>query len=92
MGITGQRLRRVADLLVERGLAEYRPDPAHRRARLLAPAEAGGAAVDRIAPGHATLVDRLAEALGDEGLTETVRVLERLSAALDEVARPVTEP
>ena len=35
MGVTRQGVLRIADLLVERGLAEYRPNPAHRRAQLL---------------------------------------------------------
>jgi DNA-binding MarR family transcriptional regulator len=32
MGITRQSVQRIADLLVDRGLAEARPNPAHRRA------------------------------------------------------------
>ncbi|MGP4088428.1 MarR family winged helix-turn-helix transcriptional regulator [Streptomyces sp. KR55] len=92
MGITRQSVQRIADLLVERGLAEYRPNPAHRRAKLLAPTADGLAAVHRIGPGHAAYADRLAEALGDDGLAEAVRVLERLSEALEQVGPPVTEP
>ncbi|MBV7696127.1 MarR family winged helix-turn-helix transcriptional regulator [Streptomyces sp. TRM70350] len=88
MGITRQSVQRVADLLVERGLAEYRPNPAHRRAKLLAPTQAGLAAVRRIDPGYADFADRLARALGEEGFEETVRVLERLSRVLDEVGTP----
>ncbi|MCD7443552.1 MarR family transcriptional regulator [Streptomyces lincolnensis] len=93
MGITRQSVQRVADLLVAKGLAEYRPNPAHRRAKLLAPTREGLAAVDRITPGHAAFADRLAEAYGDEaGLADAVRVLERLSKALEQVGLPVTEP
>lgn len=32
MGITRQSVQRIADLLVDKGLAEYRPNPAHRLA------------------------------------------------------------
>ncbi|MFI1565347.1 MarR family winged helix-turn-helix transcriptional regulator [Streptomyces sp. NPDC020490] len=92
MGITRQSVQRVADLLVERGLAEYRPNPAHRRAKLLAPTEAGRAAVGRIGPGHAAFADRLAEAFGQAGLADAVRALERLSEVLDRLGTPVTEP
>ncbi|AWW38453.1 MULTISPECIES: MarR family winged helix-turn-helix transcriptional regulator [Streptomyces] len=92
MGITRQSVQRIADLLVARGLAEYRTNPAHRRAKLLAPTADGLAAVSRIDPGHAARADRLAEALGDDGLAEVVRVLERLSVALEQVGPPVTEP
>ncbi|WP_405498041.1 MarR family winged helix-turn-helix transcriptional regulator [Streptomyces sp. NBC_00096] len=83
MGITRQSVQRIADLLASRGLAEYVPNPAHRRAKLLRPTETGRAAIARIGPGHASLATRLAEALGEEAFAETVRVLERLSAALD---------
>lgn len=89
---TRQSVQRIADLLVERGLAEYRPNPAHRRAKLLAPTREGRAAVDRIGPGHAAFADRLADALGEAELADTVRVLERLSKVLDSLATPVTEP
>ncbi|SPF04580.1 hypothetical protein SMA5143A_5380 [Streptomyces sp. MA5143a] len=68
MGITRQSVQRVADLLVDRGLTVYVPNPAHRRAKLLTPTPAGRAAVEKIDPGHAALADRLAEALGEEGV------------------------
>ncbi|MEE1817787.1 MarR family winged helix-turn-helix transcriptional regulator [Streptomyces sp. SP18ES09] len=86
MGITRQSVQRVADLLVREGLAAYEPNPAHRRAKLLAPTEAGRAAVHRIDPGHAELAALLARELGgQEAFDETVRVLERLSSALETV-------
>jgi len=88
MGITRQSVQRIADLLVEQGLAEYLPNPAHRRAKLLAPTEAGRAAIAKIGPGHAAYADHLAEALGEDGLAETVRVLERLSAVLETLESP----
>ncbi|MFF7171774.1 MarR family winged helix-turn-helix transcriptional regulator [Streptomyces pseudovenezuelae] len=86
MGITRQSVQRIADLLVERGLAAYRPNPAHRRAKLLAPTEEGRAAVRRIDPRHAALADRLAEAFGEAELAEAVGVLERLSKVLDQIS------
>lgn len=85
MGITRQSVQRIADLLVERGLAAYEPNPAHRRAKLLAPTEAGRAANRAIGPGHAALAARLAEELGAADFAETVRVLERLSRAMDAI-------
>ncbi|MGW9434651.1 MarR family winged helix-turn-helix transcriptional regulator [Streptomyces sp. NPDC055607] len=88
MGITRQSVQRVADLLVREGLASYEPNPAHRRAKLLAPTDAGLAAVRHIDPGHAELAALLLRELGgQEAFDETVRVLERLSAALDAVER-----
>ncbi|MER7109404.1 MarR family winged helix-turn-helix transcriptional regulator [Streptomyces sp. NPDC000229] len=85
MGITRQSVQRIADLLVHEGLAEYRPNPAHRRAKLLAPTHLGRVTIARIEPGHADLAARLATELGEEAFAETAAVLERLSEALDAV-------
>jgi DNA-binding MarR family transcriptional regulator len=49
MGMTRQGVQRVADQLVDRCLAEYRPNPAHRRAKLLACTQAGYWAIRQIA-------------------------------------------
>ncbi|MFI9822300.1 MarR family winged helix-turn-helix transcriptional regulator [Streptomyces sp. NPDC052013] len=92
MGITRQSVQRIADLLVERGLAEYRPNPAHRRAKLLAPTERGRAAITRIDPGHAAFAERLVQAYGEADLARAVAALERLSEVLDALGPPVTEP
>ncbi|GAA0658315.1 MarR family transcriptional regulator [Streptomyces thermocarboxydovorans] len=92
MGITRQSVQRIADLLVGQGLAEYRPNPAHRRAKLLAPTEEGRAAIARIDPGHAAFAERLARAYGEAELAGAVAALERLSEVLDRLDGPVTEP
>jgi DNA-binding MarR family transcriptional regulator len=84
MGITRQSVQRIADLLAERGLAEYLPNHAHRRAKLLAPTEPGRAAIARIGPGHAAAAARLAKALGEQPLADAVAALQALSAALAE--------
>ncbi|RKT05484.1 DNA-binding MarR family transcriptional regulator [Streptomyces sp. 3211.6] len=86
MGITRQSVQRVADLLSARGLAEYVPNPAHRRAKLLRPTEEGRAAIARIGPGHAELAARLAALLGEAAFAETAAALERLSQALATLA------
>ncbi|WP_174189317.1 MarR family winged helix-turn-helix transcriptional regulator [Nocardia barduliensis] len=91
MGITRQSVQRIADLLVDKGLAEYRPNPAHRRAKLVAVTDAGLAAVRRIDPQHKVMSERLVEELGLEQLALTVEVLTSLAAALDAIAgRPIS--
>lgn len=85
MGITRQSVQRIADIMVEQGLAAYGPNPAHRRAKLLHVTEEGRAAIAKINPGHAWMADRLAEALGAEQFAETARVLEQFSRALDSI-------
>jgi DNA-binding MarR family transcriptional regulator len=85
MGITRQSVQRIADLLVGKGLAEYAPNPAHRTARLLRPTEEGLAAIKRIGPAHAQLAKQLAEELGPDDFATSLRVLQRLSQAMDSI-------
>ncbi|MFD5319124.1 MarR family winged helix-turn-helix transcriptional regulator [Streptomyces sp. NPDC127098] len=87
MGITRQSVQRIADLLVERGLAAYEPNPAHRRAKLLAATDEGRAAIARIGPGHTAFADRLTEALGGRAeFAAALAALTRLSEALETLA------
>lgn len=83
MGVTRQSVQRIADLLVARGLAEYRPNPAHRRAKLVAVTAAGRAAVERIGPRHAEFATLLAQQVGQDRLAEIVQAITDLSAAVD---------
>ena len=83
MGITRQSVQRIADLLVDRGLAEYLDNPAHRRAKLVAPTAEGRAAIARIDPDHAATAARLAELMDRERLAEALSALTSLTAALD---------
>jgi DNA-binding MarR family transcriptional regulator len=83
MGMTRQGVQRVADLLVEHGLAEYRPNPAHRRAKLLACTEAGYWAVRRISLAQHPWANRIGERLGAGELRDALAAMNRLSAALE---------
>jgi DNA-binding MarR family transcriptional regulator len=83
MGVTRQGVQRVADLLVERGLAEYRPNPAHRRAKLLACTEAGYWAVRQIALAQHPWADRIAAQVGADDLNEALTTMRRLIAVLE---------
>lgn len=85
MGMTRQGVQRIADLLVEKGLAEYKPNPAHRRAKLLQPTEEGRAAIGKIVPGHAEAAARLTDQLGVQELREVVAALRKLSEALEKM-------
>lgn len=88
MGMTRQAVQRTADLLVGQGLAEYRPNPAHSRAKLFAPTEEGLAAVRRIGPAHGEFAARLADALGSEELARTVEAMRRLADVVESLEEP----
>jgi DNA-binding MarR family transcriptional regulator len=79
MGVTRQSVQRIADVLVERGLAEYRPNPAHRRAKLLACTEAGYWAIRRISIAQHPWADRVGEQLGVEALRDALTTMRALN-------------
>jgi DNA-binding MarR family transcriptional regulator len=83
MGMTRQGVLRVADLLVERGLAEYRPNPAHRRAKLLACTEAGYWAIRRIALAQHPWANRIAAQLDVDELRSALTTMRHLTAVLE---------
>ena len=86
MGITRQSVQRIADLLVDKGLAEYQPNPAHARAKLLALTEDGRAALSRISPAHRALAQLLAGQFGTEEFQRVLSALQTLIKALDKIA------
>lgn len=93
IGITRQSVQRTADILVHQGLAQYEPNPEHRRAKLVRPTDEGREAIRRLSPAHAALAGRVAEELGVEGLRRTLDTLTRLFEVLDSVAvTPDGEP
>jgi DNA-binding MarR family transcriptional regulator len=83
MGMTRQGVQRVADLLVDRGLAEYRPNPAHRRAKLLACTEAGYWAIRQITLEQVPWADRIGATIGAAELQETLATIRRIVVTLE---------
>jgi DNA-binding MarR family transcriptional regulator len=83
MGMTRQGVQRIADLLVDRGLAEYRPNPAHRRAKLLACTEAGYWAVRRISLAQHPWANRIGAAVGADDLNAARATMQQLIALLE---------
>ncbi|MGL5818444.1 MAG: MarR family winged helix-turn-helix transcriptional regulator [Phycicoccus sp.] len=83
MGLTRQSVQRIADLLVDRGLAQYRDNPAHRRAKLVEPTEEGRAAVAAINPAHRVAAEALVAELGADRAEEVRAVLTGLIAAME---------
>ncbi|MCY9785451.1 MarR family transcriptional regulator [Nocardiopsis sp. EMB25] len=84
-GVSRQSVQRMADLLVDQGLAEYRPNPAHSRAKLLALTEEGRAAMRRIRPDHARVAEELVGELGEEEARRALESLRLLSRALERI-------
>jgi DNA-binding MarR family transcriptional regulator len=83
MGMTRQGVQRVADLLVKQGLAEYRPNPAHRRAKLLACTEAGYWAIRRISLVQVPWANRIGAEVGAGELRTALATIRRLVDAIE---------
>lgn len=86
IGNSRQAVQRIADRLAKEGLVEFHDNPAHARAKLLAPTAEGRSAVRAIAPVHAELADRLATEYGKEKLTQLLELMQDLEAALEKIA------
>ena len=88
MGMTRQGVQRIADLLVDRGLATYQPNPAHRRAKLLACSESGYWAIRQITMVQHPWADDIGAAIGIEELRTTLATMRRLVDVLEADPQP----
>ena len=83
MGLTRQSVQRLADALVEDGMAEFVDNPAHRRAKLLAPTERGWDAIAIIRPRQYAWTHEVTAGISAEELRAAVATIDRVIAALD---------
>jgi len=81
MGLTRQSVQRIADLLVDKGLAEYLPNPAHQRAKLVRPTEEGYAAIARLREAQYEWANRVSAQVSLEDLRTTLDTMTKLVAA-----------
>lgn len=82
LGLARQSVQRVADLLAEGGLAVYRENPAHLRAKLLELTPHGRAQLARIAEAQAVWANDLAGRLGEGHIANATAALTALLALL----------
>ncbi|MFZ5893480.1 MAG: MarR family winged helix-turn-helix transcriptional regulator [Myxococcota bacterium] len=91
LGLARQSVQRVADLLVSDGLASYRDNPAHQRAKLLELTPHGQQQLELIAEAQAVWANELGERLGAEAITQATAALSALLEQLaPELARKAT--
>jgi DNA-binding MarR family transcriptional regulator len=82
MGLARQSVQRTANLLVEEGLCEFVPNPAHRRARLLSVTDHGLETLRQLGPKAIAWSKRVRESVGD-GVVDAARVsVKELMSAL----------
>lgn len=80
--LTRQSVQRVADVLVEDGLATYEDNPSHRRAKLVRITRRGLEALREIRLRQRTWAESLGEEIGEPELREANATLARVLVAL----------
>lgn len=78
LGLARQSVQRVADLLVDRGWAVYRANPAHRRAKLLEPTPEGRSSLLRLAAAQHEWANAVAGAVGEDELRHALTLLRKI--------------
>jgi DNA-binding MarR family transcriptional regulator len=78
MGLARQSVQRIADLLVERGFAEYLPNPSHKRAHLLQPTTLGRQAIADLAPTQHRWANQTSANIDVAELRQALRVMSKL--------------
>jgi DNA-binding MarR family transcriptional regulator len=78
MGLTRQGVQRTADSLEADGLIAYRPNPHHRRARLLTLTPKGREALDYVQQRHAEWANGLAQGHSPDALRAALALLRRV--------------
>ncbi len=80
LGLARQSVQRTADLLVDKGWAEYVKNPKHRRAKLLQPTAAGRETVAKLREDQHAWADAVGQAVGEheiqrvlDGMTKIIR-------------------
>jgi DNA-binding MarR family transcriptional regulator len=82
MGLARQSVQRTANLLVEEGLCEYVPNPAHRRAKLLSATDRGLDALKQVGPRAIAWSKRVRESVGDGVVDAALVSAKELMSAL----------
>jgi DNA-binding MarR family transcriptional regulator len=88
LNMTRQSVQRVADLLVEDGLASYQDNPRHRRANLLAVTATGRRALAAMHHTHEEWVRRAAAELKTVALNEVTNQLLDILAVVKRIDIP----
>ena len=81
-GFARQSVQRVADLLVEDGLAAYQDNPRHRRAKLLVPTQRGREVIRAINTRQQAWADALGASIGEAELAQASTIVDRLTRAM----------
>ncbi|WP_294269713.1 MarR family transcriptional regulator [uncultured Sphingomonas sp.] len=94
MGLTRQAVQRIVDLLEEKGLVAFQPNPQHLRAKLVTLTTAGSEAVvgaeNAVAPIDMAIVDHIGPARIRDAISTLRAMVAVISERLDERDAPST--
>ncbi len=82
MGLSRQAVQRNVDLLAERGMVGFTPNPHHQRAKLVVLTPKGAAAVGAAKDRQRPLARRMADSIGEERIATALDVLGQIEALL----------
>lgn len=82
LGLARQGVQRIADILVDDGLAEYLPNPAHKRAKLLSSTEKGLNSIKTIRPKVVSWAESVNDVVGEDDLLVAEKVIGNLLSRL----------
>jgi len=82
MGSARQSVQRIADILVTEGLAEFLPNPAHRRAKLLSSTEKGLNSIKKIHPKVVSWAEKVNDLIGEDELNDAEKAINNLLSKL----------
>lgn len=81
LGLARQSVQRTADILVDKGWAEYTGNPRHKRAKLLQPTERGRVTVASLRDAQHSWADAVGASVGEDELRAFASTIEKLLAA-----------
>lgn len=87
MGLARQSVQRLADVLVEEGLAAYLDNPDHKSARLFTPTKLGRAAVTRLAARQANWANQVSRGFTAKKLAACSETLKELIVEVERARR-----
>jgi DNA-binding MarR family transcriptional regulator len=83
MGLARQSVQRIADLLVEDGLALYKENPVHKRAKLLKLNTKGLKTLRTIEAAQQTWANSVGQEIRERDLVKVTKILEHLLGVLE---------
>ena len=91
MGVHRQGVQRIVNELNREGILEFRPNPQHKRAHLIAMTPKGQALYDAALARQIPWVNALSEGLTPDDLAAAQRVISLLRARLEDTAPPPSD-